>query len=123
MSQNNISNTHTFYKLLCFRLKTSELAYQIYLNERTYATANVILSINKEIIVFIRENIFYAKNLDVDSLAELVLHFSGWISDFELQVKQLSPDLNSIFIFERSKGLLPYPKEFILKLYVDWYTL
>ena len=121
MSQNKISNTHTFYKLLCFRLRTSELAYKTYLNERTYATANVILFINKEIIAFIRENIFYAKNLDVDSLTELVLHFSGWISDFELQVKKLSPEPNSIFIFERSKGLFSYPKEFIAKLYVDWY--
>lgn len=122
MNQNNISKKDLFYKSLCFRLKTSESAYKIYLNERTYATAHVILSINKETVSFILENIFYANSLDKESITQLILHFNGWISDFEIYAKRLMPEPDSKFIFERSAGLLSYPKEFIDKLYVEWYS-
>ncbi len=122
MNQNNISQKDLFYKSLCFRLKNSELAYKIYLRERTYATAHAILSINKEILSFLLENIYYANSLDKERLNHLFIHISGWISDFELYVKQLLPVADSIFIFNRSQGLLSYPKEFIEELYVEWYS-
>ncbi len=122
MNQNNISKKDLFYKSLCFRLKNSESAYKIYLNERTYATAHVILSINKETVSFILENSFYANSFDKESILQLILHFNGWISDFEIYAKRLMPAPDSKFIFEKSTGLLSYPKEFIEKLYEEWYS-
>jgi hypothetical protein len=122
VNQNNISKKDLFYKSLCFRLKNSESAYKIYLNERTYATAHVILSINKETVSFILENSFYANSFDKESILQLILHFNGWISDFEIYAKRLMPAPDSKFIFEKSTGLLSYPKEFIEKLYEEWYS-
>ena len=122
MSQYNISNKFVFYKSLCFRIKTSELAFKFYLSEKTYATPHVILSLKKEMLFFLREIILYAKSLDKKNLTDQVVHFTGWISDFELQLKLQMPEPDSIFVFKKSKGLLLYPKEFIEKLYVDWYS-
>jgi hypothetical protein len=122
VNQTRTNQAAIFYKSLCFRLKISERAYQIYLNERTYATAHVILLANIDILSFLRDNSSFFSPSDREDFTRLALHFLGWISDFQQYGEQLTPNVDSIFIFDRSKGFLPYPKDFIERLYIDWYV-
>ena len=111
-----------FYESLCFRLKISEEAYAHYICTRTYLTALDLLYKNKQLLEFLDTNIIYSKKYDKSNLQHLVSHYTSWISDFESYVLREQPEYDSLFIFPRSNNSSPYPKDFIEKLFFEWYT-
>ena len=111
-----------FYESLCFRLKISEEAYAHYICTRTYLTALDLLYKNKQLLEFLDTNIIYSKKYDKSNLQHLVSHYTSWISDFESYVLREQPEYDSLFIFPRYNNSSPYPKDFIEKLFFEWYT-
>jgi hypothetical protein len=97
-------------------IERSELAYQLYLNDKKYFKAIRIYNSNKLIYTILESMLLEDNNLDKKNIINFLFHLDDWFSQFTDTVESLSFELNETFVFERVEGMFPFPNDFISEL-------
>ncbi|HCO66531.1 MAG TPA: hypothetical protein DIT04_02080 [Dysgonomonas sp.] len=93
-------------------IKRTNIAYALYLNNKSYLTAKRIYNANKIIYNYLNEFLYEIECVYIDEVIEYIMHLEDWFLQFELE-EQSFINLSSPFIFKRIEGGIPYPKDFI----------
>jgi hypothetical protein len=99
-----------FKKALKRKIELSRIAYQIYLANRTFASALVLKDINSDACNMILYCAGEFEEEEWNALELLVIHWKGWLNQFEVERKLQDPGLIDQFVFQRAKGLEAWPK-------------
>ena len=97
-------------------IERSELAYQLYLNDKKYFKAFRIYNSNKLIYTILESMLLEDNNLDKKNIINFLFHLDDWFSQFNETVASRKFALNEKFIFERIEGMFPFPKDYVLVL-------
>ncbi len=90
----------------------STRAYELYKKDRMYYQALRIFNANKKIYKLL---IKFSYSCDEDFLIythDYIFHLEDWFLQFD-KYQNKNPDLESIFTFERLKGSIAFPINFI----------
>lgn len=93
----------------------SNIAYNLYLSNKTFIAAKRIYKSNKIIYDLLNEYIFIVEDNYVSDLINYMMHLEDWFIQFESEESKVK-DISEVFIFERVTGGIPYPNEFVTKI-------
>lgn len=99
-----------FRKAIKRKVDLSQEAFQIYLENRTFASALVLKDINNEACKLIGKHAGCFDDDEWAVLSRLIIHWKGWLQQFDVEQINRLPQLNDEFIFERAKGLTAWPQ-------------
>ena len=105
-----------FYKSIFFQIESSQEAYKNYMKTRNFFNAKVLYSINQYLLTYINAHSYLIKEDHKSIFQELIIHFWGWMNQFDFEAKKRKPELDNEFVFERAEGVLPYPSNFMKML-------
>lgn len=97
-------------------IERSELAYQLYLEEKKYFQAIRIYNSNKLIYSILESILIEENSFDRNKIINYIFHLDDWFSQFNETVESRSFVLNETFVFERIEGMFPFPKDFHIML-------
>jgi hypothetical protein len=97
-------------------IERSELAYQLYQNDKKYFQAIRIYNANKMIYCILESILIEENSLDKKMIINYIFHLDDWFSQFNETVASRKFALNEKFIFERIGGMFPFPKDYVLVL-------
>lgn len=105
-----------FYESISRQLESSQIAYEEYLQKRTYLSAKEIKSINESLINFITGNDECIEERDREGFETLLEHYRGWINQFNDEARREEPTDQDEFVFDRREGVVPFPLIFVTEL-------
>jgi hypothetical protein len=106
-------------KLLKRKIELSQSAFDLYSREKSFASALVLNAINKDACNLIMNNLMVFNETEWEIISSLIIHWNGWLEQFEVEKEILKPSLNDFFVFYRANGVLPWPSQ-IKELIKEW---
>ncbi len=100
-----------FRKAIKRKIELSQTAFQMYLSSRTFASAVVLREINLDACKHVMHHTGEFDDEEWVAISQLVVHWNGWLQQFEFEQKARLPKLDDEFIFERVEGLTAWPKQ------------
>lgn len=97
-------------------IERSEMAYQLYFNDKKYFKAIRIYHSNKLIYTILESLLLEDNNLDKEDIIKFLFHLDDWFSQFNDKVESRLVELNETFVFERIEGMFSFPKDFISEI-------
>ena len=91
-------------------IKRSEEAYQGYIKDKLFFQANRIFKANKLLYDLLEE--LYLDGFYTDETRNFLFHLDDWFLQFDQLKRQLNPSAEDRFIFDRTEGMVPFPKSF-----------
>ncbi|PZD76620.1 hypothetical protein [Mesonia sp. K7] len=96
-------------------IRRSEIAYNAYKDQQLYYQALRIYQANKQLYNFLEAYLLECEVSDQDDVCEYLFHLEDWMNQFR-EHEEKNKNYTSVFVFERWKGAIPFPKEFVEKL-------
>lgn len=116
-------NYSKFYASLGALFLRAQRNYESYINNgKTYGLALAIYRSNKEICSLLIANAIYVPKEDGEDVTQLLCHYDGWFSQFEILEKTYIHNFNSPFVFQREQGVSAFPLKYqskVLNIYEE----
>ncbi len=100
-------------KKIIFHIKRSQLAYELYQEEKKYYQALRIYKANKAIYLLLIENGDLWNNIPDKSVMEYIFHLEDWFEQFDHLVTSSVINLEDEFAFNRFENSPPFSSKII----------
>lgn len=97
---------------LAFAIERSQLAYNLYVEDKMYYQAMRIYNANTRIYELLERYLYEVDTKGKEEVCDYLFHLEDWFAQFDKQVETLQPELEDEFIFERLTKSKAYPKNF-----------